>query len=251
MRELEKRGIGRPSTYAEIISKVQQRATTSRSSVGRRFQPTLLGKFVVDGLVESNLDFMDPDFTAQMEEELDEVGAGTLERVALLKRFYKRFREQLDKSKKHEALEARAARDRHRSASECGSKMLKRGARTAGSSAARATPKCKGTQDLGPDGDGTTPRPVRDDRHMCDKCGKPMVIKTGRYGEFLSCTGYPECKNARPVPLGVPCPKCGGDIIEIKSRKARRAHLLRLLELLGRHKCDFKLWQKPVPEPCP
>ena len=76
-----------------------------------------------------------------------------------------------------------------------------------------------------------------------------MVIKTGRYGEFLSCTRLPECKNAQPVPLGVPCPKCGGDIIEIRSKKRGAQALLRLLELPA--SCDFKLWQKPVDEPCP
>src|SRR6185369_8312335 len=99
VRELEKRGIGRPSTYAEIIGKVQQRQYVEKLQSGA-FQPTQLGKFVVDGLVRSNLDFMDPNFTAQMEDELDEVGAGNLKRIQLLKRFYKRFREQLDKSKK-------------------------------------------------------------------------------------------------------------------------------------------------------
>src|SRR4029077_11644214 len=88
-----------PSTYAEIIGKVQARAYVEKLP-GGAFQPTLLGKFVVDGLVRSNLDFMDPNFTAQMEEDLDEVGEGRLKRVALLKRFYKRFREQLDKGKK-------------------------------------------------------------------------------------------------------------------------------------------------------
>ena len=99
MRELEKRGIGRPSTYAEIIGKVQQRAYVEKIPSGG-FRPTQLGKFVVDGLVSSALDFMDPNFTAKMEEDLDEVEAGRLGRVTLLKRFYKRFREQLDKSKK-------------------------------------------------------------------------------------------------------------------------------------------------------
>src|SRR4029079_4703620 len=98
-RGLASRGSGGPSPSAEIIGKVQQRAYAEKLSSGG-FQPTMLGKFVVDGLVRSNLDFMDPGFTAQMEEERAEVGAGTLGRVALLKRFYKRFREQLDKSKK-------------------------------------------------------------------------------------------------------------------------------------------------------
>jgi DNA topoisomerase-1 len=124
VRELEKRGIGRPSTYAEIISKVQQRAYVEKLSSGG-FQPTLLGKFVVDGLVRSKLDFMDPNFTAQMEEEFDEVGAGHLKRVDLLKRFYKRFREQLDKSKKLSSWKP-ASEKTDIPCDECGSMMVKK-----------------------------------------------------------------------------------------------------------------------------
>ena len=82
----------------------------------------------------------------------------------------------------------------------------------------------------------------------CDKCGKKMVIKNGRYGEFLSCSGYPECKNAKPVPIGVPCPKCGGDMIEIRSKKKGSRSFYGCATY---PKCDFKLWQKPVKEECP
>jgi DNA topoisomerase-1 len=78
------------------------------------------------------------------------------------------------------------------------------------------------------------------------------VIRTGRYGEFLSCTGYPSCKNARPVPLGVPCPKCGGDIIEIRSKKRGGKPFYGCTRYMDETvKCDFKLWQKPKDEPCP
>jgi DNA topoisomerase-1 len=92
---------------------------------------------------------------------------------------------------------------------------------------------------------------VRETDIVCDKCGKPMVIKTGRFGEFLSCTGYPACKNARPVPLGVACPKCGGDIIEIRPRKRGGRTFYGCSNYAAEQKCDFKLWQKPVPIPCP
>jgi DNA topoisomerase-1 len=79
-----------------------------------------------------------------------------------------------------------------------------------------------------------------------------MVIKSGRFGEFLSCTGYPECKNAKPVPLGVKCPKCGGDIIEIRSKKQRGKTFYGCSNYASESiKCDFKLWQKPLAEPCP
>jgi len=109
-------------------------------------------------------------------------------------------------------------------------------------------PECKGTKDLSENG---TPAAVKETDIVCDKCGKPMVIKTGRFGEFLSCTGYPACKNARPVPLGVACPKCGGDIIEIRPRKRGGRTFYGCSNYAAEQKCDFKLWQKPVPIPCP
>jgi DNA topoisomerase-1 len=249
VRELEKRGIGRPSTYAEIISKVQARDYVEKLQSGG-FKPSLLGKFVVDGLVGSSLDFMDPNFTAKMEEDLDEVEAGRLGRVALLKRFYKRFREQLDLSKKQKRWTPEP-KETEQVCPECGSKMLKRWSKNGWFLGCSAYPKCKTTQDLGPDGEGTTPIPLRLTDYKCDKCGKPMVIKTGRYGEFLSCTGYPACKNAKPVPLGIPCPKCGGDIIEIKSRRRGGRSFYGCSNYSAAIKCDFKLWQKPVKEACP
>ena len=95
-------------------------------------------------------------------------------------------------------------------------------------------------------------RAPRETGIVCDKCGKPMVIRAGRYGEFLSCTGYPSCKNARPVPLGVPCPKCGGDLIEIRPKKRGGRTFYGCSNYNNEKiKCDFKLWQKPIAEPCP
>ncbi|WP_437323115.1 type I DNA topoisomerase [Sorangium sp. So ce381] len=246
VRELEKRGIGRPSTYAEIISKVQQRAYVEKRD-GGAFQPTLLGKFVVDGLVRSNLDIMDPNFTAQMEEELDAVGAGSLKREQLLKSFYKKFREQLDKSKKLAPWKPEAEKT-DIVCDECGSMMLKKWGKNGWFLSCERYPKCKATRDLS-DARGTAA--VRETDISCDKCGKPMIIKTGRFGDFLSCTGYPACKNTRPVPLGVACPSCGGDLIEIRPRKKGGRTFYGCSNWNAEQKCEFKLWQKPVPVPCP
>jgi DNA topoisomerase-1 len=249
VRELEKRGIGRPSTYAEIISKVQQRAYVEKLP-GGAFQPTLLGKYVVEGLVRSNLDFMDPNFTAQMEEELDEVGAGKINRVQLLKRFYKRFRQQLDSSKKLASWKPPSEKT-DIPCEECGEgMMIKKWGKNGWFLSCERYPKCKGTRDLSADGGAAAPA-VRETDISCDKCGKPMVIRTGRYGDFLSCTGYPACKNARPVPLGVACPQCGGDIIEVRSRKKGGRTFYGCSNFNAEQKCDFKLWAKPVPIPCP
>ncbi len=251
VRELEERGIGRPSTYAEIISKVQARDYVEKMD-GTRFRPTLLGKFVVDGLVRSELDFMDPAFTSKMEEELDEVEAGKEKRVDLLKRFYKRFREQLDKSKKLKRWNPEPEPTDEKCEID-GGVMLKRWSKNGWFLGCENYPKCKNTRDLGPDGNGpvagSAPRETGID---CDKCGKPMVIRTGRFGEFLSCTGYPECKNAEPVPLGVQCPKCAGDLIEVRPKKRGGKTFYGCSNYANEQiKCDFKLWQKPIAEPCP
>ena len=247
VRELEERGIGRPSTYAEIISKVQARDYVEKID-GTRFRPTTLGKFVVDGLVRSELDFMDPTFTSKMEEELDEVEAGKEERVDLLNRFYKRFRSQLDKSKKL----ARWNPEPVPTDEKCeidGGVMLKRWSRHGWFLGCANYPECKNTRDLGQDGKGTPPR---DTGITCDQCGKAMVIRTSRYGEYLRCSGYPECDNKRPLPLGVKCPKCGGDLIEIRAKKKGGKTFYGCSNYANESiKCDFKLWQKPIAEPCP
>ncbi len=253
VRDLEERGIGRPSTYAEIIQKVQARDYVVKLDGGRSFQPSTLGKYVVDGLVAAKLDFMDPEFTSRMEEDLDAVEEGREERVVLLTRFYKGFRAQLDKTKKSKRWNPEPeATDEV--CEVCGTKrMNKRWSKNGWFLGCADYPKCKNTRDLGPDGTGPLKgTPPRETGISCDKCTKPMVIKTGRYGEFLSCTGYPECKNARPIPLGVPCPKCGGDIVEIRSKKRGGRPFYGCSNYNNEAiKCDFKLWAKPIPEPCP
>ena len=252
VKELEERGIGRPSTYAEIISKVQARDYVEKVDGGRQFRPSEVGKRVVDGLVMSELDFMDPAFTSAMEAELDAVEAGTDERVKLLTRFYKKFSEQLDKSKKQKRW-APDPEPTGEMCEVCGTgEMMKRWSRNGyflSCSNYSKKPKCENKRNLTADGAVEVPKETG---ILCDLCGKPMVIRAGRYGEFLSCTGYPACKNAKPVPLGVPCPKCGGDLIEIRSKKRGGRTFYGCSNYAKESiKCDFKLWQKPIDEPCP
>ena len=265
VRELEERGIGRPSTYAEIISKVQARDYVEKVD-GRSFRPTLLGKMVVDGLLRSELEFMDPTFTSSMEQELDEVEAGNEERTVLLSRFYKKFREQLEKGKKLKRWNPEPVLMEGEFCDACGpdapegtdeklralprGTMSKRWSKNGWFAGCSNYPKCKATRDMGADGNGAAP--PRETDFDCDKCGKKMSLRSGRYGEFLSCTGYPACKNARPVPLGVPCPKCGGDIIEGRPKKKGGKTFYGCSRYNDETvKCDFKLWMKPIPEPCP
>jgi DNA topoisomerase-1 len=262
VRELEERGIGRPSTYADIITKVQARDYVEKVEGGRAFRPTNLGKMVVDGLISAKLDFMDPAFTSSMEEELDQVEAGKEDRVKLLSRFYKRFRGQLDLSKKGKRWVPDPA-PTGEMCDQCGptgandelhelkqGEMMKRWSKNGWFLGCSNYPKCKNTRDLGADGNGAPP--PRETDFVCDKCTKPMIIRTGRYGEFLSCSGYPKCKNARPVPLGVPCPKCGGDLIEVRPKKRGGKTFYGCSNWnVETVKCDFKLWQKPISESCP
>ncbi|HEY5961537.1 MAG TPA: topoisomerase DNA-binding C4 zinc finger domain-containing protein, partial [Polyangiaceae bacterium] len=243
VRELEKRGIGRPSTYAEIISKVQARDYVEKLP-GGQMKATDLGKVVVDGLVSTSLEFMNPSFTAAMEEELDQVAEGRLARVKLLQSFYGKFREALDTAKKQKRWtpEPKLIGE---ACPECGKGLYERWSKNGWFIGCEGYPKCKHTRSIGTDGQAAE---VRLTDHKCEQCGKPMAIRTGRFGEFLSCTGYPECKTTRPLPLGVACPKCGRDVVEVRAKKRGGKAFY---GCVGYPKCDFKLWQKPVAEPCP
>ena len=182
---------------------------------------------MVDGLVKSELDFMDPAFTSKMEEELDEVEAGKEERVDLLKRFYKRFRQQLDKSKKLKRWNPEPEPTDEKCDID-GGVMLKRWSKNGWFLGCANYPECKNTRDLGQDGKPTVHKETGID---CDKCGKPMVIRSGRYGEFLSCTGYPECKNAKPGAARRAVPQVRRRPHRDPPEEARREDVLRLLEL--------------------
>ncbi len=243
VRELERRGIGRPSTYAEIISKVQARDYVEKLS-GGQMKATDLGKVVVNGLVATSLDFIEPSFTAKMEEDLDEVEAGKLKRVSLLERFYDRFRATLEAAKKQKRWTPEPI-PIGESCPKCGGDLHRRWSKNGWFIGCSGYPKCKFTQSLNENGDAAEPKPTE---HRCDKCGKYMVVRSGRYGEFLACSGYPDCKNARPMPLGVACPKCGRDVIEVRGKKRGKKSFF---GCAGYPECDFKLWQRPIAEACP
>lgn len=243
VRELEKRGIGRPSTYAEIISKVQARDYVEKLS-GGQMKATELGKIVVDGLVSTELDFIDPSFTAKMEEELDSVEAGQLKRKDLLERFYTRFHQTLECAKK-QARWTPPVRPLDERCPECGGELAERWSRNGWFVGCQSYPKCKFTRSLG---DTNEAGQLRMTDYRCEKCSKPMAIRTGRYGEFLSCSDYPKCKHARPLPLGVACPKCGRDVVAVRAKKRGGKPFY---GCTGYPECDFKIWQRPIPEPCP
>jgi DNA topoisomerase I len=248
VRELEKRGIGRPSTYAEIISKVQARDYVEKLQSGG-FKPSFLGKIVVDGLVAANLDFMDPAFTSSMEEQLDAVEAGSLDRVDLLKKFYARFRDQLDLSKKAKRWNPEPV-DTGEVCDLCGEgTMFKRWSKNGYFLGCSNYPKCKNTRNIAEDG---TAEIARETVITCEKChDAKMVMKSGRFGSFLGCGNYPKCDGTRPVPLGIQCPVCGGDLIEVKPKKRGGRTFWGCSNYSADPSCEFKLWQRPIREPCP
>jgi DNA topoisomerase-1 len=244
VKELERLGIGRPSTYAQISSTLLARHYVSLDS--KRFTPTELGETVNKLLVPRFPDIFNVEFTSEMETELDKIEEGELTRLQVLDSFWNPFLKRLTAVRPEEMIGE--AHDLSKLADErcpeCGSRLTVKAGRFGPYIACTKenNPECKYTKSL------RKPRaPDRPTDEVCEKCGRPMVIKTGRFGEFLACTGYPKCKNTRPVPLGVKCPRCGvGDLAEKRSKKGRA--------FFGCNRypaCDFTVWNRPVPAVCP
>jgi DNA topoisomerase-1 len=242
VKELEKRGIGRPSTYSAIISTLRARDYVTLKD--RRFQPTELGETVTRVLISRFPDIFNVEFTSEMETELDKVEEGELGWVQVLRNFYGPFAQALDKV--DTAAMIREAHDvgdlENQPCPTCGGALTVKSGRFGPFIACTNYPECKYTKPLKRD-----KVPDRPTDEVCQECGAPMVIKTGRYGEFLACTRYPECKHTRPIPLGVKCPKCGqGELVERRTRRGR--------SFFGCNRypeCDFSTWYRPLPVACP
>jgi len=237
VKELELKGIGRPSTYAPIISTIQDRGYVIKE--GRALKPTEIGMTTNGLLVKHFPVIMDVKFTAQMEDELDQIMEDKLEWTKALKDFYGPFSAALaeadikmEKVKKETVLEEKCP--------DCGNKLVIRQGRYGDFVACSTYPKCKYTRNLD-EREGGPQQP----KEVCEKCGKPMVVKRGRFGEFLACSGYPQCKNIKPLlkKVGVKCPKCGGDLVE---RRTKRGKLF--YSCSNYPKCDFATWQRPTPD---
>lgn len=190
---LEKNGIGRPSTYAPTISTIQERGYVEKNEK-RRLAPTEIGCTVNDLLVEHFPKIVDAEFTAKMEEELDDIAEGKIAWQPVIREFYEPFSKNLAEKytevKRHEVEE-------------------------------------------------TT-------EEVCEKCGRPMAVKLSRFGKFLACTGYPECKNAKPLKqepetIGIKCPKCGEGEVVVKTTRRRR----RFFGCSRYPACDYANWKDP------
>ena len=243
VKELEKRGIGRPSTYASIISTLTERHYAELQQ--RRFFPTPLGESVEKVMVKQFPREFDVGFTAQMEGELDKVEDGTMGWREVLKEFWSPFETSLA-SVDAEAL-IRAAHDLSALETErcpdCGGKLLPKGGFFGPFVACENHPKtCKFTRPL----KGKKEPPVLT-KYDCPLCGEKMVVRRSRSGEFLGCSTFPKCKGTRSMPTGVLCPKDGGDIAARRSKKRGKA----FYGCENYPTCDFVCWDKPVAEKCP
>jgi DNA topoisomerase-1 len=227
VKELEERGIGRPSTYSAIISTIQERQYVQK--IGGRFIPTEIGLVVTDLLVENFKDIFDFHYTAQLEEELDEIEDGKEVWTDALAEFYKKFEKDLHYAEKHMENVKRMEKATDQTCERCGSPLVikwgKHGSFYACSAYDKTNPEsCTFTKenpiDL-PDLDSADLQETTQEEY-CENCGRPMVLKRGRFGQFMACTGYPDCKTTRrldqgkkipDIPLDEKCPQCGRNLL--------------------------------------
>ncbi len=234
IKALEQKGIGRPSTYAPILSTIQDRGYVYKEN--GKLCPDDIGIIVNDLLAQHFSKIVDLGFTARLERDLDEIAQGKKEWVSVLKRFYTSFDKTLHKaSETIEKVNLDEPTDKICPA--CGQPMVIKRGRYGKFLACSGYPECKEKTNIDEQTDET-----------CPECGRPMVIKMGRYGKFLACSGYPECKRTMPflVKTGVPCPQCGKELVERINKKKRIFY-----GCSGFPQCKFAINLKPVPQPCP
>ncbi len=227
VKELEERGIGRPSTYSAILSTIQERQYVQK--LGGKFIPTEIGLVVTDLLVENFRDIFDVQYTARLEEELDEIEEGKEKWTDALADFYKRFEKDLHYAEKHMENIKRMEKPTDEKCERCGSPLIikwgKHGSFYACSSYDKEDPNsCTFTKENPinlPDLDSADVQETTQEEY-CENCGRVMVLKRGRFGQFMACTGYPDCKTTRrldqgkrvpDIPLDELCPKCGRNMM--------------------------------------
>jgi DNA topoisomerase-1 len=287
IKALEEKGIGRPSTYAPTMSTIQDRGYVEKD--GRFLKPSELGFVVNDLLVDHFPDFVDAGFTAQMEDELDDVAEGDRKWQPVVEQFYTPLEKRLEIAVKEAP---KAVQETDEKCPESGHPMIIRWGRNGRFLACSGFPECKYTRPLegeereqpqaiedpcpecgktllvrrskrGPfvgcsgypdcrytrpmeaeKGAASAAAPVQQTDEKCPECESPMVVRSGRYGPFLACSRYPECKGAKPLPTGATCPKDGGELIERRTRRGTFYGCANYPE------CDFTVRNRPLPQPC-
>ncbi|MBD0305974.1 MAG: type I DNA topoisomerase [Nitrospiraceae bacterium] len=252
IKELEEKGIGRPSTYASIISTIQDRKYVEK--LEGRLVPTETGRTVNDFLMKGFPELINVDFTSHLEEQLDEVEEGTKPWVDAVRDFYTPFTREMEHAKTIPGPKDTVEPPTDIPCEKCGRMMEIKWGRNGKFLACpgyKDDPPCKNTQNFEKLPDGSikiVPKVELTTDEKCDKCGSAMVVKSGRFGKFIACSAYPECKTTKPLALGVKCPQpeCGGDLVQKRTKKGRSFYACSRYP-----ECEFALWDRPVPKACP
>jgi DNA topoisomerase-1 len=246
VKALEEHGIGRPSTYASIISTLQSREYVEMDK--KRFIPTDVGRIVNKFLTEHFTQYVDYDFTANMEDELDAISRGEEDWVPMMKKFWQPFKDLVDdkeqsvdrKDVTHEQLDEKCPK--------CGGSLAIRLGRRGRFIGCNNYPECDYTRNVNEDANAE-PEVIED--RKCPDCGSDLIIRHGRYGKFIGCSGYPDCKHIEPLEkpedTGVQCPECKkGNMLKRKSRNGK-------IFFSCEHypECKYAVWNQPLNEACP
>ena len=243
VKALEEKGVGRPSTYASIISVIKDRDYVR--SEEKRLAPTELGTLVFELLMENFPGIMTEEFTAHMEDQLDLIEEGKIEWVETLKTFYVPFEKDLAEAEKKMRDIKSEVEETDEVCEKCGQPMIIKWGRFGKFMACSGYPECKNTKEVG--GKDEDPDAVKAEGN-CDKCNSPLIIKVGRFGKFIACSAYPDCKFTKPISLGVSCPEtdCKGYVSTRRSKKGRTFY-----GCSEYPNCTFTSWDKPIAESCP
>jgi len=249
VKALEEYGIGRPSTYASIISTLQEREYVLLDQ--KRFLPTDVGRVVNRFLTEHFTAYVDYDFTARREDELDAVSRGEEEWVPLLEQFWQPFKQRIDHIEEHVKRSDVTQEALDEACPQCGAPLSIRLGRHGRFVGCTKYPECDYTRDLGEGKDKEPAAPELVEGRACPDCGSALQIKRGKYGKFIGCTGYPKCRHIepleRPEDTGVTCPQCGkGTLLKKKSRKGKV-----FFSCSTYPKCNYATWNEPMAGPCP
>jgi len=257
VKELEENGIGRPSTYATILSTIRNKGYVDL--IKRYFQPNELGFLVNDLLINSFPDVLDVAFTATMEDHLDQIESAEADYLDILTRFYDPFKNEIEKASEEMLSLKSSGVPTGLVCPKCKKQLHVKVGKNGHFLACSGYPECTYTRNYTRDEKGKIQPAEKPDTEisdqLCEKCNKPMLIKEGRYGTFLACSGYPDCKNTKSInsnnsnkPTGIKCPEkdCSGSIVEKKTRRGKIFYGCN-----GFPDCTFATWDRPVAKECP
>ncbi len=247
IKELEEKGIGRPSTYAAILTTIQDRKYVEKKE--NRFYPTDLGDVVTGLLVENFGNIVNVEFTANMEDQLDQIEEGNVDWVKALTTFYTPFEETLKVAAEKMRDVKREEVPTDLKCPKCEKPLVIKWGKNGRFVACQGYPDCRYTSEFTQADDGVitlVAQPTTDEK--CEKCGEPMMVKTGRFGRFLACSKYPECKTTKAITTGINCPDCQkGQLAEKRTRFGKSFYSCNKYP-----ECKYAIWDKPIKgQPCP